>query len=103
MTLIETKEVLNFRKFMNNEADKYIENLMCRLYDEYIYEGRKPYTEAYKKFFSQLGKTEVKGSGTRFVITIQLNNFQKAEITINPASYKWQFLQSKSKALLLNT
>ena len=98
--LIETKEVLNFRKFMK-ESNNFIENLMTRIYDEYDYEGRAPYTEAYKKHFSKLGATEIKGSGKRFVITIQLNDFQKAEITINTASYKWQFLQSKSKAALI--
>lgn len=103
--LIETKEVLEFREFMKKDTtNMFITNIIFRMEDEFEYEGRKAYSTAIKEYFSEKCNYKIislKGSGRRFVITLELNNFQKAEITINSASYKWRILQSKSKALAL--
>ena len=103
--LIETKEVLEFREFMKKDTtDMFITNIIFRMEDEFKYEGRKAYSNVIKEYFSEKCNYKIislKGSGRRFVITLELNNFQKAEIIINYASYKWKILQSKSKASAL--
>lgn len=103
IALIETKELLNFRKFLNETGNDFILNLMERRIDEVDYESWEEYAKAYQNFFSKFGKTTVTETNERnkrrnkyqFIITVQLNDFQRYEIVVRKSYFDKQAFQKK--------
>jgi len=111
MQPIETKELKDFREFMEKEGYEYIFMLQERREDEIEYEKWSEYAKAYKNFFSKFGETKVTATDPKeaprknkyqFVITVQLNDFQSYKLLVRKSTIKrWSYQNpEKAKALL---